>query len=205
VVHETNCSRRDRVALISGSKPLAERQRSALIALTITGAIAFALGCAGRQVKPTPAHPSSAAVSEHASPAPTPAVAGVMTPEATPASEVAANPAFGEPTPTPVPGSLAGRAVRATPHFIASVALSPFRFLWNAAKENYSDDDTSTGAVVANPSAHEIRFANPSSTPKPLAGKAEDALVTTYDYGERTIFFPWRILDDAIGMIFSPF
>jgi hypothetical protein len=141
--------------------------------------------------------PSSADATQVAEAGPTEAeVSGAITQE--------------QPAPTSTPGSLGNRALHAAPEVAMGVVLFPYRFFRNAVKEQYSGDGNTQGLIQGtgaggSASAEEQRFANPSATPKPLKAKVEDAAYSAYDNAEKTIFFPYRLLDDAIGVIFAPF
>jgi hypothetical protein len=108
------------------------------------------------------------------------------------------------PTPTPIPGSLPSRVFHAVPGDAKSVALAPFNFLWASLKSHYGGYSAPEEGIASD-GEEENTAPNPSATPVPLTQKALNAGAKTYDFTESTIFYPFRLIDDVIGLIFSPF
>ena len=192
-----------------------------LVSLMAASMIAAAGGCAVRQSQARP--PASVAAEKPDPPAASgssaaPQASGQPTSAAPPVSTVysdgqpGSDAILASPSPTPTPASLVGRAVRGASAVAEKTALSPFKFLWKSVKENYSGDgDTATpGTAQAlagknGSAATNHTHANPSATPKPLKDKVESAVSTATDATERTVFLPLKLLDDGIGLLFSPF
>lgn len=100
------------------------------------------------------------------------------------------------PVATPGPSGVVGAAAGA----VGKVVLFPLKVASNEVKKNYSADDRSgLGAARAAEAARQ------SAKPKTRIEKAEDAVGTAADTAEKTVSFPWRILDDFLGFLFSPF
>jgi hypothetical protein len=180
------------------------------LALLAALACATALGaCAGRQSKagtpageamapPAPSAPR--VIGSEASPAPaaTPAPPSAASHARSAGRGEAGSPRNVSASPVATPGS--SGVVGATAGAVGKVVLFPLKVASNEVKKNYSADDTSGLAAVRAAEA-----ARPGAKPKTRIEKAEDALGNAVDNVERTIAFPWRILDDFLGFLFSPF
>jgi hypothetical protein len=204
-----------------------------LIALIVASTIPFAGGCASRQkasaqppapaalAGPVAAVTPSAGTSAGAgdppgdppevdSAPPAAATSGLVSGSSSSDEDLAGAAILGSnaaPTPTPIPGSLASRTVQAAPGVAKSIVLAPVRFLWASLQSHYAgyaapEEGTASDGAIA---PDENKTANPSATAVPLTQKALDAGEKTYDFSEATVFYPFRLIDDLIGLIFSPF